>query len=204
MIKPLSDQDIIALFRRGAHEAFDHLFKLHYRPLVYYSNQLVGDEQEAEDIVVETFVKLLRKRADFDNLQDIKAFPFISVRNACYDYLRYLQRHEISHQEIFYLTGKEEIIDDQEMIRAKVLQEIYKEIENLPAQCQKVFKLIFFHGLTTGQVAAGMNISPQTVLNQKARALNLLRLSLLKKDLLPATITFYYFAIILHKLCATI
>ena len=204
MTKPLSDQDIIALFKRGEHGAFDHLFKLHYRALVYYGSQLVADEQEAEDIVVETFVKLLRKRADFDNLPDIKAFLFTSVRNACYDYLRYTQRHEISHQELIYLTGKEETIDDVEMIKAKVLQEIYNEIENLPTQCQKVFKYVFFHGLTTEQIAAEMNISPQTVLNQKNRALNQLRSSLLKKNLLPSTISLYYFAIILQQLGATV
>lgn len=203
MTKPLSDQDIIALFKRGEHAAFDYLFKLHYRALVYYGSQLVGDEQEAEDVVVETFVKLLRKRADFDNLQDIRSFLFTSVRNACYDYLRYMQRHETSHQELIYLTGKEEITDDLEMIKAKVLQEIYNEIENLPTQCQKVFKYVFLHGLTTEQIAAEMNISPQTVLNQKTRALNLLRLSLLKKNLLPSTISLYYFAIILQQLGTT-
>jgi RNA polymerase sigma-70 factor (family 1) len=204
MTKPLSDQDIIALFKRGEHAAFDHLFKLYYRPLVYYGSQLVADEQEAEDIVVETFVKLLRKRTDFDKLPDIKAFLFTSVRNACYDHLRYTQRHETSHQELIYLTGKEEIIEDLEMIKAKVLQEIYNEIENLPAQCQKVFKYVFFHGLTTEQIAAEMNISPQTVLNQKNRALSLLRSSLLKKNLLPSTISLYYFAIILQQLGATV
>lgn len=204
MTKHLSNQDIIALFKRGEHAAFDYLFKLHYRPLVYYGSQLVADEQEAEDIVVETFVKLLRKRSDFDNLPDIKAFLFTSVRNACYDYLRYTQRHETSQQELIYLTGKEETIDDVEMIKAKVLQEIYNEIEHLPAQCQKVFKYVFFHGFTTEQIATEMNISPQTVLNQKNRALNQLRSSLLKKNLLPSTISLYYFAIILQQLGATV
>lgn len=204
MAKALSDQEVIAFFKRGNHEAFNYLFRLHYRPLVYYGNQLVSDEQEAEDIVVDTFVKLLRKRTDFDNLKDIKAFLFISVRNACYDYLRYMQRHETSHQELFYLAGKQEIMDDNEMIKAKVLQEIYNEIENLPGQCQKVFKYIFFNGLTTEQIAHTMGISPQTVLNQKTRALRLLRLSLLKKDLLPTAITLYYFTMILHQLSATI
>ncbi len=204
MTKALSDQDIISLFKRGEHEAFNHLFRLHYRPLVYYGNQLVSDEQEAEDIVVDTFVKLLRKRADFDNLKDIKAFLFISVRNACYDYLRYMQRHETSHQELFYLAGKQEFMEDNEMIKAKVLQEIYNEIENLPGQCQKVFKYIFFNGLTTDQIANEMDISPQTVLNQKTRALRLLRLSLLKKDLLPTAVTFFYLAVIFHQIASSL
>jgi RNA polymerase sigma-70 factor (ECF subfamily) len=204
MPKVLSDQDIIASFKRGEHDAFNHLFRLHYRPLVYYGNQLVNDEQEAEDIVVDTFVKLLRKRADFDNLKDIKAFLFVAVRNACYDYLRYMQRHETSHQELFYLAGKQDIMEDKEMIKAKVLQEIYNEIEHLPGQCQKVFKYIFFNGLTTDQIANEMNISPQTVLNQKTRALRMLRLSLLKKDLLPTAITLYYFALIFYQLTAAL
>lgn len=199
MTRPLSLDAIITLFKRGEPEAFDYLFKLHYRPLVYYGNQLTGNEQEAEDIVVEVFVKLLRKRNDFDNLQDIKSFLFTSVRNACYDHLRYLQRHETSHKDYSYLKGNQETIDDQEMIKAKVLQTIYHEIENLPAQCQKVFKYVFIHGLSTEQIAAEMNISPQTVLNQKTRALQLLRMSLLKKNLLPSTVSLYL-TIVLQQL----
>ncbi|WP_315818083.1 helix-turn-helix transcriptional regulator [Paraflavitalea speifideaquila] len=67
-----------------------------------------------------------------------------------------------------------------------------------------MFKYIFFNGFTTDQIARQLNISPQTVINQKTRALKLLRLSLLKKDLLPTAITFYYFALIFYQLTASL
>ncbi|WP_315818082.1 hypothetical protein [Paraflavitalea speifideaquila] len=41
-----------------------------------------------------------------------------------------MQRHETSHQELFYLSGKQDNMEDNEMIKAKVLQHIYNEIEN--------------------------------------------------------------------------
>ncbi len=179
------DKDLIEAFQQQESHAVHELFKMFYRPLVYYSTNLINDRQEAEDIVANTFMKLLHRRANFDNVRDIKAFLYVTTRNNCLDYLRSVIRHENSHRELFYLLENREDAADEEMLKAKILQEVYLQIEKLPEQCQKVFKLIFIQGLNTKQIAEQMGISAQTVLNQKAKAIQILRLDLLKKNLMP-------------------
>jgi len=179
---------IIKQFQRGDTEAVQYIYKTFYRPLVYFADKLVGDKAEAEDIAIDCILRLFEKKQDFDSLNNIKAWLYISVRNACFDFLRAVNRHDLSHREIFYLTPQGEEQSDYEMITARVLQEIYQQVESLPPQCREIFKLLFFMRKSTTEIAGFMGISTQTVLNQKAKAIRLLRTALLKKELLPTAI----------------
>jgi RNA polymerase sigma-70 factor (ECF subfamily) len=60
----------------------------------------VSSQQDGEDLVKDTFVKLWQTHADFDTPQNIKAFLYITTRNACLNFLRYLQVKESSRKEL--------------------------------------------------------------------------------------------------------
>lgn len=181
-------------FRNGDEVAIRKLYGLYYRSLCYFNQKLINYLQEAEDISTETFLKLLQKRNDFENLSEIKSFLFTASRNSCYDFLRKEKRHNKTHQKMVTLLPLEEVFGEQEMISAKVLQTIYAEIENLPNLRQQVFKSIFIEGKSTAEIAKEMGISPQTVLNQKAKALQKIRLALSQENIL-------YAGMLLNVLC---
>ncbi len=179
-----NDSDIVAGLLRNEAAAIRQLYDWFYRPLCYYAERIIHDKPEAEDIVVETFLKLLQKRNDFGRLAEIKAFLYTATRNACIDFYRREKRHQRSEEELAYLSGQPDASDELERINAEVLAMLYREIENLPAACAGVFKLLFFQRLTTDEAAARLNISSKTVLNQKGRALQLLRKAFLQKGML--------------------
>lgn len=176
---------IIEQFRREDNGATRYIYNRYYRSLCFYAQSILHNKQEAEDIVVDAFVKLLRKRNDFYHIKDIKSFLYTATRNACIDFLRKQKRHEHSHDEIEYLSEQLFFPDEIDIINAEVLETLYREIENLPSQCGAVFKLLFFQRLTTGQAAVQLNISTKTVLNQKGKAIQLLRKVFLQKGMLP-------------------
>jgi len=175
--------DILEGLRNGNEKAIRKLYDHYYRPLCYFNKSLINYIEEAEDISTETFLKLLQKKDDFDTLSDIKSFLFVTARNACLDFLRKEKRHKKAHDEISFLAEFDEQFGDNEMIVAKVLQTIYAEIENLPKQCGDVFKSIFIEGKSTAEIADEMQISPQTVLNQKSKALRKIRLVLEQENI---------------------
>lgn len=191
-----SDMAFIAALHRRQPEAVKELFNLLYKPLIYFAEKLVNNKQEAEDIVGTSFFKLTGRIEQFPSIRDVKAFLYITTRNECLDYLRRIARTESSHEQLQYLMDYNDAQADDEMLRAKILQEVYNEIEQLPPQCRKIFKLIYTRGLTTREIADEMELSPQTVLNQKAKALNLLRGILAKKNLMPLSIFFQLFLLI--------
>ena len=177
MDHPELNPDIIVEFKKGDPQAFSYFFHLHYRPLCYFAAQLVNSQQEGEDIVKDTYVKLWQKRTDFETPQNIKAFLYITTRNACLNFLRHLQVRESSRKELIYLEEEkgEELVLNQ-MIRAELMQEIYSEIEKLPERRREVFKMAYLDGMKNEEIADQMNISIHTVKEHKGKALYSLRL----------------------------
>jgi len=185
MDHPELNPDLIKEFQEGDPHAFTYFFQLHYRPLCYFASQLVGNQQDAEDIVKDTYVKLWQKHTDFATPQNIKAFLYITTRNACLNFLRHIQVKESSRKELLYLEeekGQELIIN--QMIRAELMQEIYTEIEKLPEKRRMVFKLAYLEGLKNDEIADQMRISIHTVKEHKGKALQFLRLRFSDKNII--------------------
>jgi RNA polymerase sigma-70 factor (ECF subfamily) len=66
-----------------------------------------------------------------------------------------------------------------DMIEGELLKKIYPLIETLPNKCRTIFKLIYFEDASTDEVAEKLKITPRNVLNQKSRAIQLLKKKLL-------------------------
>jgi len=179
-----SNQDLIAAFKKGDQEAINSIYRNNFRQLCYFARGLINNKEEAEDIVVETFIKLLRKRNDFDTLTNIQGFLYTATRNACLDFLKHVQRKTASHKEIIYLMEKDEDFIQSKIVKAELLKLILDEVEHLPVIRKKIFKLIFVEELSTAEIAEKLNITVDTVRVQKARALHSIRTAVLKKGLL--------------------
>ncbi|WEK18643.1 MAG: RNA polymerase sigma-70 factor [Candidatus Pedobacter colombiensis] len=170
-------------FRNGNNQALSHFFDLHYKPLSYFATRLTQDAMEAEDIVANCFVKLWKRHEDFQTVNNIKAFLYISCRNACLDHLKQLKRKTTAQEEYFkQLEESEETILFQ-IIEAEFLQLLNAEIQLLPEKCGEIFKLIYFDGKKTDEIAAELDLSVKTIRNHKARAVALLKTSFLKKGM---------------------
>ncbi|HVK47813.1 MAG TPA: RNA polymerase sigma-70 factor [Pseudobacter sp.] len=178
----------MAAFRQGDSRAVSSLFQLLYRPLVYFATGIIQHREEAEDIVVECFEKVMVKRKDFESLPNIRSFLYVATRNACYNYLRSLKVDARSQQELQYLHDPVGEARDYGRIESEVLHSILTEIEELPNQCRQIFKLLYFQQLDTREIADRMGLSIKTVRNQKARAIQLLQNRLLRKGLMPAVL----------------
>lgn len=188
---------LIHLFRQGVESAFAEIYNLHYSAIYYYARHFVADSQEARDITAETFVKLWKLRANFDNIHKIKTFLHVTTRNACIDALRHQKWKAGKHQQLIQLLME----DDESMVarntspmaaatrfvnglvEGELLSRIYEEIENLPPQRKIIFKLSFLNGMKNGEIAERLQLSIQTVQNQKAIALKYLRLTVLTQKL---------------------
>jgi RNA polymerase sigma-70 factor (family 1) len=179
-----SSNDIIISFQKGDPDALQSLLKQFYSPLCLFADRLLRDQAAAEDIVGESFIKLWNKRSNFESLQNIKAFLYITVRNACLNYLKQAKRDSLNQKQLAYITGEKEEFVLNEMIRAEVLKEIMQEIEKLPEQCGKVLRLGYLEGLRNQEIADLLQVSVHTVKNQKARAIQLLKIKLRDRDLM--------------------
>lgn len=184
MDKGQADNELIYRFRAGDRQALKEIYASYYDAIFLFANRIVRNADEANDITSDTFIKLWRQHAGFKNLPNIRAFLYLTCRNACFDLLRTRQSHQASHKEILYLSRETEMESDREIVEMEVLREIGLQVEALPPKCKEVFELIFFKQRKTREVAAQLGVSLATVQEHKSIAIKKLRIALLRKDLL--------------------
>ena len=190
MISPyIDDTSLLAGFHQRETLAEKQVFQKYFKPLCLYSENITGQLDASEDIVAESFERAWSRRQDFHTLENLKAFLYRIVRNASLNYAESQRRHRTHHEQLRYLSKDEPGLGEaleHEILRVELLQEIYQEIENLPDRCGQIFKLLFIHNQTTDQIAAQLSINVQTVRTQKARAIQLIKIELLRKNRIQA------------------
>lgn len=178
------ERDIIARLKNDDERAIILIFKLYHKSFFYLARQIVRNDEQAEDIVSECFFRLWKKRGDFHNLESIRTFMNVIIRNASIDYVRHVRRKSSSHEEIRQQSETDSNYLETKMIKTDLLQLILQEVESLPPMRKKIFKLIFLDDLSVFEIARILNISVDTVRVQKAKALHGLRSAILKKGFL--------------------
>ncbi|GGH76127.1 RNA polymerase sigma-70 factor (ECF subfamily) [Filimonas zeae] len=183
LISPLEHEaeNLILRFRNGDEQAFNQLFTTLYSPLCFFASRLIQNNFAAEEICQDVFFTVWKKRESFTEFKSLKAFIYISARNACMNYLDKENRKAKKMKQVAVEEMDQPHI--REMIYAEVLNEIRGEIDRLPEQCAKVIKMLYEEDMKPQHVAEQLNITVSTVYNQKLRGI-----SLLKKRLPAASI----------------
>jgi RNA polymerase sigma-70 factor (ECF subfamily) len=194
---PYQLQELASALARGDEHALAQIHELYAKALTYFALKLTHDQPVSEDIASIALTRLWERRAGFDSYNSIKSFLYTTARNAA---LNHLRSEKVRATAAADLKQYAEVAEDQLsalQLEAQILAHVNAAIENLPPTARKVFELLYFEGLTTEAISGQLNMPVQTVRNNKARALELLRTELLKKNLSPALIT-AILAYILH------
>lgn len=194
---PHSDENLSQLLKQDVRKGFEVLYNQQFTAVFYFARRMVPEQQVAEDITTETFLKLWQKLNDFNNVGAIRSFLYTTAKNACLNYLRDSRRHSAENQKLAYLLEQnDESFLATDQVNTEIWQHIYNTIENLSPQLKKVFKMAYLDGLSNQEIAETIGINNQSVRNDKVRALKLVRLTLLEKNLLSN----YFFCLALLNL----
>jgi RNA polymerase sigma-70 factor (ECF subfamily) len=157
-------------------DAFDLLFKKFYPALVFFARRLTQDKPAAEDIVSDVFCKLCQQQLSFESEESAKAFLYISTRNACINYLDkvYFQSGVRDRLREELLKQPEDFVLNQ-IVRAEVARQMMQYVDHLPAECRKIMRMSFLQGISNREIAKQLQLSINTVRNQKARGIHLIR-----------------------------
>ena len=102
--------------------------------------RMMGNSQDAEDMVQEAYLKLWKKRDELVGILNVEAYCVALIKNICYDVLRGSHLDEDSRPpEELNLTGNANIA--QEIERKDEMNHLRKLIERLPKQQKQVMLL---------------------------------------------------------------
>lgn len=156
--------------------SFKKIFDIHYLPLCMYSLRLIGNKEEAEDIVVRSFSSAFEKMSAGKEISDLKSYLYISTRNLSYSYLR-----DSSHCDSHVPTDDMKEVAEEEIDTSERDARLWNAIKSLPERCRIVFLMSKRDGYSNSEIAEELGISVKTVENQMTKAFSRLRESLAPK-----------------------
>ncbi len=154
---------------------FDSYFRRYYQTLCYFAFNYLKEQDEAEDVVQEVFMKLLNWDESFDNEEHLKHYLYKAVRNSCLNQIKMTSIRSDILGSIQKDTEEDENNFFVNVVRAEVYQEIMEAIQELPTECGRVFKLAYVDGFSNEEIATQLSISVNTEKVQKNKAKILLR-----------------------------
>ncbi len=161
---------------------FSTQFHIYYRPLCLYALRLLGNTDEAEDVVQDTFAALWEKRDTLHQISSVKSYLYTAVRNNCLMKLR--TKKDFESVEEFQLVDENTL--EEEVSRAELEARLWKMIDGLPERQREVFLMAKRDGMAYKEIAEKTGLSVKTVENHVTRALKSLR----HKD--PKTFLFFF------------
>lgn len=158
-------------------DSFERVFRKFYGLLVLFARGFIRDKPAAEDIVSDVYCKLWQRPRHFDSANAAKAFLYISTRNACINHLQRTAWLAGVHNRI-RAGSQEEAKDNYALIqitRAEVSGKLLQQVDHLPAACRKVMRMSFVLGYSNREIATILQLSINTVRNQRTRGIHLIR-----------------------------
>lgn len=153
--------------------AFNELVNKYKQRLMNVITRMIQSQEEAEDIVQETFVRVYQHRKSFDFQHCFSTWLYTIALNLARNELR--KRKRFKFFDIFDLKGNEAEIAVEMEIPTNLPQVLKRAIENLPEKYQTAFILRDIEELPYEEVAKVMNIPLGTVKSRVNRARALLR-----------------------------
>jgi len=156
-------------------QQYEHIFRLHYSELCSFAVSFLEDLEDAEEIVQDIFVSLWNNKNDINIKVSIRAYLFMSVKNACLNKIKHIKIRE-KYKQFNEIEIENNFIDLDKILNANELELKIKEaIDKLPSERKKIFILSRYEDLKYKEIAEKLNISIKTVENQIGSALKFLR-----------------------------
>jgi len=179
----VTNEALALLYVGGNNKAFDELLSRTQSSLYAYIMFVVRNEDVANDIFQETFVKVITKLQE-GRYTDSGKFTFWLTRiahNAIMDWYRAQQNEHIvdlaDDNNLSNLKG-DQVLDsyrESEMVNEQVQRDVRRLMEALPASQREVVYMRFYQQLSFKEIAQLTNVSINTSLGRMRYALLNLR-----------------------------
>ena len=146
--------------------------------LWYVAMAYVKDEQLAEDIVQDTFLKLTRcpERLGQIEASQTRYFLFTIVRHLSIDAIRRRQRrNERSHEEYMDVTVPNvQYLPLERLVMKETIEDIKRALDRMPDRYRTPLELRLVYGCSNKEIAEILDITPNLVGVQLVRARNMI------------------------------
>ena len=149
--------------------------------LILYLNGVVNNICVAEELMEETFFKIITKRPRFNAKYSFKTWLYTIGRNVAIDYLR----HNVKQSDTSFDDLENYIQDEFDLEKLYIIEErkiaVHKALKKLNAEYRQVLWLLYFDGMTNSDAAIVMKKNTRQMKNLVYRAKSALKSELDKE-----------------------
>ena len=181
-----ADETLMLRYQQGDRAAFAQLVRRHQTALYNFALRQVRVPQQAEDVVQETFVRVVQNAGDFKHEARFTTWVYTITRNLCIDHLRKraLRKHpsldESRGEEGDGPTLGEQTADprasvEREATGTELQVRIAKAVDTLPDEQREVFLMREISNLPFKEIAEITGVPENTVKSRMRYALERLQ-----------------------------
>jgi RNA polymerase sigma-70 factor (ECF subfamily) len=176
------EMELMVRVKRGDLKAFDSLVDRLWPKTFLYAQHLTHNRERASDVAQEAFARLWQRKDDWKLSGAVGAWLFRTARNIVISEARKTRVRErwswVHREQTPAPRTPLEVVESNEVRDA-----VESAIQQLPERRREVFSLFHLYGMSHREIAAILDIQPQSVANHLHRALTDLRAAL--KDHFP-------------------
>jgi RNA polymerase sigma-70 factor (ECF subfamily) len=176
-LRDLPDDQLLRAFGEGREAAFGVLVDRYGLAVKGYALRMIHSPQQAEEVYVETFLRVARARGAWEDRGTVRGWLFTMAHRLCLDILR---QRKVTREAVPHLVELAEArppaptpeaqaaLNEQ----AAVLEEL---LARLPSEHRQVMLLRAVHGLSAAETAAALGLDEEQVNSQLSYARKRLR-----------------------------
>ena len=180
-----SDAAAVAQVRAGDSDAFRVLVERHSRSVFRLAFRMTGNEQDAEDLVQETFLRAYRQLGRFDGRAGFSTWVYRIAANCSLDLIRARKRRQEQQtpvdaegQEVPSVAVAEAPTPDRLAFSGELQRLIGPALNRLSAMERAAFVLRHYEGMCMEEIASALGVHAGAAKHSVFRAVQKLRRAL--------------------------
>jgi len=189
----LTDEELVSRSMGGDPESFNQLIKRWEKPIYALAYRTIGREDDARDVVQETFLRAFRGLSGFKGQAKFSSWLYRITLNLCRDWMRRQRRAPVvvtpDGVDLVELAGESEEVEtaDAAVERKDLSRAIARAMTALPEEQRAAIVLKEYHGLTFQEIADLLGCPLSTVKTRLYQGLTVLRKELERGGIHPGT-----------------
>ncbi len=185
----LSDQDLIDLYLTGDEKAFEILLERHKSKIYTAIYLFVKDQNLAEDIFQEVFIKIIDtiRKGKYNHEGKFVQWAMRIAYNLCVDYFRRAKRRpqvgSTEHFDIFNVLKLSDESVETTIMRSQTHEKIRSLVDMLPPEQREVVILRHYADMSFKDIASLTRVSINTALGRMRYALINIRRMIEEKEI---------------------
>jgi len=174
---------VLARARQGDGEAFRELVERHSRSVFRLAFRMTGNEQDAEDVVQEAFLRAYKQLGRFESRANFGTWLYRIVANCSVDLMRAKQsRHDISRSEsiddAIELPSSDTAGPDRLAQSAEIQARVRDALDGLSPLERAAFTLRHHEGRSIEEISRTLGLGTSAAKHSVFRAVKKLRVAL--------------------------